>query len=120
MRVARLALALAVAGCGGEAEHAPPATSAIPYEVRPVVAPAIAELERELGREDAAEVPGGAELRERVDGLLETVSESRDRLRLAALEELAGLGDVAVPLLEVKLSDVAADAALRRVAAEVL
>jgi HEAT repeat protein len=120
VKLAGIALALALAGCGGERENAEPAANETQYEVRPVVATAIVELEGALGPEPAAVPEPDAELRARVDGLLETVAGSRDQLRRAALEELAGLGDAAVPLLEAKLEDAEAAAALRRAAAEVL
>ncbi len=112
MRPRALPLALAALACHSET----PAP-----ELAPVVAQAIERLEREVASSaDAASPAVPEDLEERCAGLLEAVASSRDALRSIALEELALLGEPAVPVLAATLGARETAPAARGAAAEAL
>ena len=99
-------LALSLAACGEEPPAAPPAPT---FELHPVVDPALAALEAELAADERAVDPTPEE---DVRGLLEMLASSSGSMHDIALEEVAGMGDAAVPTLTAVLG--AADTALEQ------
>ena len=113
--------ALALAACGGGEEPAAP--EAAPFEIRPVVAPGLAELEARVAAESPAPPPpedDPDELRERVRGLCTFVSGASAALRDTALAEVRDLGDRAVPPLADLLGSDGAEPGERTAAAQLL
>jgi len=91
-----LALLAAVAGCGGDDRAPEPRSFELPpFELSPVVATALAELESVLA---PGEPPAEAES-EHVRGLTSMVAGTDAGMRAVALEEAAGNGDAFVPEL---------------------
>ncbi len=92
------------------------------FGLRPVVAEQVDLLEAALAAAEpaAAEAASDDDLRERIDGLISLLSSTQPDFRSAAREEVAGLGDVATPVLRSLLADPALEASQRIAAAELL
>lgn len=69
-----------------------------PFETRPVVAPRIAALEREVASDPPIAEPD-PELTERVRGLVLDLPMLPSKLRTLQLDEIASIGDAALPVL---------------------
>ncbi len=141
--LASATLCAALAACGG-APDAPAAPPPPPFELRPVVAAAIAALEAELGlehrpaaelaaaitaaampaatppdpAEGAADVP--ADVAEETEGLVTFLRGAAGDLREAALEDARSLGDGALPVLAAIAQDAERDGAERVAAIELV
>lgn len=91
------------------------------YELRDVVAPAIAQLEARVGAPTAPTTPvASADARERVVGLLEALSSSDARMREIALEDARTLGAAELAVTALLLLDETLAASTRDAAARVL
>ena len=122
MRVAALAAALALWGCGDGSAPAPePVPTTAPVH-GPVVAEALAALEAELPPVAAPTAAEVEDAREPTLGLVEALAAAspRDSMRSVLLEELLQPGDATVPHLAALLADRAAPPEQRAVAAEAL
>lgn len=98
MRRAWLAL-LALPGCGGETPVEPAPEQAAPSPGSDVVARELALLDARVAAEEPPRAAPPEDIEERVLGLLASVASARDSFGALAAEELAGLGDAAVPVL---------------------
>jgi HEAT repeat protein len=90
-----------------------------PFELRPVVRPAIEALLARAGEPPAAP-PADAELRERVESILGPLRGGDARLRALAIEDARGLPEGGVDLLAAALRDPAEPDAARAALAEAL
>ena len=119
MRQAWLVL-LALSACGGDAPAPPAPARTAPSPGTDVVARELARLDALVAAEQAQRPAPPADIEEHALGLLATIGSARGSLGGLAAEELAGLGDAAVPVLGRALSERGRDAAQRAAAARAL